>query len=69
MLNDPIVEEVRSVREQLAAQFGFDAHSIFVDLRKKQATLGGRLVRRTRASDTEQAAAPDRDFAALHPGR
>lgn len=69
MLNDPIVEEVRSVREKLAAQFGFNVHSIFADLRRKQTLLGSRVVRRERPSNTEQAAAPDRDFAALHPGR
>ena len=69
MWDDPIVAEVRSVRERLAAQFGFDVHSIFADLRKRQAKLGGRLVRRQRAPETEQAAAPDRNSAALHPGR
>jgi hypothetical protein len=69
MWNDPIVEEVRSVRKQLAAKFGFDVHSIFADLRKRQAMLGSRLVRRSRASDTEQAVPPDRDFAPPHPGR
>ena len=69
MLNDPIVEEVRSVREQLAAQFGFNVRSIFAELRREQAKLGNRLVRRKRPSDTEQSGAPDRDSAALHRGR
>ena len=45
MWDDPIVAEVRRVREQLAAEFGFDAKAIFEDLRKRQ-TLGDRLVSR-----------------------
>ena len=69
MRDDPIVAEVRSVRERLAAQFGFDVHSIFSDLRERQAKLGDRVVRRQRARGTEQAAAPDRDSVVLHPGR
>lgn len=69
MRDDPIVAEVRSVREQLAAQFGFDVHSIFRDLRERQAKLGDRVVRRQRAPETEHAAAPDRDSVVLHSGR
>jgi len=45
MWEDPIVHEVRSEREKLAAQFNFDVDAIFEDLRKRQITLGERLVR------------------------
>ena len=43
-MNDPIVEEVHRIREKLAAEFGFDVKAIFADLRKRQVSLGGRLV-------------------------
>lgn len=46
MWEDPIVEEVRRVRDQLAAKFDYDVAAIFADLRKQQAALGDRLVRR-----------------------
>ena len=69
MWEDPIVAEVRKVREQLARQFDFDVHAIFTDLRKRQAPLGSRLVRRQRRTKAEQAGVPGEDSAALHPGR
>ena len=69
MWEDPIVTEVRKVREQLARQFDFDVHAIFTDLRKRQALLGSRLVRRQRRAKAEPPAPPDQDSAALHPGR
>lgn len=45
MWQDSIVEEVHRVREKLAAAHGFDVKAIFADLRKRQASLGERLVR------------------------
>jgi hypothetical protein len=69
MWEDPIVAEVRKVREQLARQFDFDVHAIFADLRERQTLLGSRLVRREKGSKAEPAAAPAQDSAALHPGR
>lgn len=36
MNNDPIVEEVRRVRDELARRFDYDVHAIFADLRKRQ---------------------------------
>ena len=36
MNNDPIVEEVRRVRDDLARRFDYDVHAIFADLRKRQ---------------------------------
>jgi hypothetical protein len=32
MNEDPIVEEVRRVRDKLAARFNYDIHAIFADL-------------------------------------
>jgi hypothetical protein len=46
MWEDPIVEEVHRTRETLAAEHKFDVKAIFADLRKRQAALGARLVRR-----------------------
>ena len=36
MINDPIVEEVRRVRDKLARQFNYDVHAIFADLRARE---------------------------------
>ena len=44
MWEDQIVEAVHRTREQLAAEFGFDIKAIFADLRRRQVSLGGRLV-------------------------
>ena len=48
MRDDPIVEEVRKVRDELAAKFNYDVKAIFDDLRNRQAELGTRLVSRRR---------------------
>jgi hypothetical protein len=69
MWEDPIVLEIRRIREELAAQFDFDVHSIFEDMRRRQATLGSRLIRRKREDKAEKMAKPGRDSAPLHPGR
>jgi len=47
MWEDPIVSDVRRVRDQLSAQFDFDVKAIFADLRNRQAALGNRLVRQS----------------------
>ena len=44
MWEDPIVAEVHRIRKELAARFDFDIHAMFVDMRKRQAALGSRLV-------------------------
>lgn len=46
MWEDPIVEEIRKVREGLAAKFNYDVTAIVADLMKRQTALGSRLVRR-----------------------
>jgi len=37
MWEDPIVAEVRRVRDELAAEFNYDVHAIFEDMRKREA--------------------------------
>ena len=44
MWQDPIVEDVHRTREKLAAEYDFDVKAIFADLRKRQTSLGERLV-------------------------
>jgi hypothetical protein len=60
MYDDPIVNEVRKTRERLAKKFNFDVGAIFRDLRKQQAKLGDRLVRRGGKKGTKRATAPRR---------
>ena len=60
MYDDPIVNEVRKTRERLAKKFNYDVGAIFRDLRKQQAKLGDRLVRRGRKKEGERAPAPER---------
>ena len=56
MWEDPIVEEVHRTREKLAAEHGFDVKAIFADLRRRQASLGSRLVpQKRRAEPTAEA--------------
>ncbi len=44
MWEDPIVAEVHRTREKLAAECNFDVKAFFADLRKRQTSLGSRLV-------------------------
>lgn len=69
MYDDLIVNEVRDIRERLSKKHNFEVGAIFDDIRKRQALLGARLVRREKRKGTEQSASPDRGSAALHPGR
>ena len=43
-MNDPIVSEVRSVRDKHAAQFGYNLKEIFRDIKKKQKSSGRKYV-------------------------
>lgn len=47
MHDDPIIDEVRKVREQIAEKFDFNTHAYFEDIRQRQTRLGTRLVNRT----------------------
>ena len=42
---DPIVADVRQIREDLSARFDFDLSAIFADIRARQSRVGDRLVR------------------------
>jgi hypothetical protein len=42
MVEDPIVNEVRKIRENLEAKFDFEPNAIFNDIRKRQATIGSK---------------------------
>lgn len=44
MTGDPIVAEVRAVREELAEAYGYDIAAILVALRAAEATTPGHLV-------------------------
>ena len=44
MFQDPIVEEVRAIREQLAAKFSFDIRKIVADAQQRQAASESRIV-------------------------
>ena len=45
MRNDPIVAEVRTIRDELAAQCGYDIKEIFRELQEQQAKSGLKYVR------------------------
>ena len=45
MAHDPIVEEIRRIREAYAAKFNCDLEAIFKDLRERQGQSGHTLVR------------------------
>ena len=56
MWEDPIVAEVHRAREKLAAECNFDIKAFFAGLRKRQASLGDKLVSpRKRAEPTAEA--------------
>ncbi len=43
-MKDPIVEEVRKIRDAHAAKFQFDLHAICEDLRKQEKACGHPVV-------------------------
>lgn len=44
MIHDPIVDEVRAIREKLSARFDFDIRQIVEDAQRRQATSQSRVV-------------------------
>lgn len=44
MIHDPIVDEVRAIREELSARFNFDIRKIVEDARSRQAMSQSRVV-------------------------
>ena len=63
MKYDPIVAEVRAIRDELAAQCGYDLKEIFRQLRQQQASSGRKYVRypARRIITTEDRRAAQRD--------
>jgi len=57
--SDPIVDEIRAVRQKHAAQFGYDLKAIFRDIQAQQQATGREYVRHParRAMPTAVAAA------------
>ena len=56
MWEDPIVAEVHRTREKLAAECNFDIAAFFAGVRKRQASLGARLIpQKKRAEPTAEA--------------
>ena len=43
-MRDPIIEEIRTIRDAHANRFQFDLHAICEDLRKKEKTFGHPIV-------------------------
>jgi hypothetical protein len=44
MWNDPIVEETRRLRDEYAAQFGYDLDALFRDLKEQERRSGREVV-------------------------
>jgi hypothetical protein len=44
MIKDPLVEEVRSIREAYARQFGYDLAAICLDLKEQELRSGRQVV-------------------------
>jgi len=65
MWEDPIVEDVRRIRDALAGEDNYDLHTVFERMRERQTAVGSRLIHGRQT----QATSPDRDSASLHPGR
>lgn len=61
MRNDPIVAEVRAIRDELAAQCGYDIKEIFRKLREQQAESDLKYVRypARRVAPTEDVRVPN----------
>jgi len=43
-MNDPIVDEVRRIRDEYAAKFGYDLDAIFKDIKEQEKKSGLKFV-------------------------
>jgi hypothetical protein len=43
-MNDPIIAEIRRIRDEYARRFNYDLHAMCEDLRRKQELRGARVV-------------------------
>jgi hypothetical protein len=57
MVNDPITEEIRNIRRELAAQFDNDVSRILADVRQREASDGRTYVTLPKRPAREQRAA------------
>lgn len=64
-MNDPIVAEVRKVRDEHARRFNYDLAAICADIRRHQRHCGHRVVRLHH--DANKSLAPNRDAAVASP--
>jgi len=66
MKDDPIVAEVRAIRESHAAKFGYDLDAIYRDVKQREKASGRSFVtfRPRRRKPTRDVAAPDQCSAA-----
>jgi hypothetical protein len=49
MAKDPIIDEIRRHRQEIAEQFDYDLRAIIADARKRQKTHGKKVVSLARA--------------------
>ncbi|MBF0099093.1 MAG: hypothetical protein HQM04_18955 [Magnetococcales bacterium] len=66
MWEDPIVEEIRKVREEHAARFNYDLDAIYQDLKRMQEESGREYVDFSRNPDRVTLHAPCSD-SVVHP--
>lgn len=55
MVKDPIIDEIRKNRREIAEQFGYDLRAIVADARKRQKAQGKKVVSFTRNRKTRTA--------------
>jgi hypothetical protein len=67
MWEDPIVAEVRRVREELAARDNYDVAKMFAEMQRRQESYGDRLVRMRRTRQVEPASAAGENGAGSSP--
>lgn len=58
MIHDPIVDEVRAIREELSARFNFDIRKIVEDAQSRQAISRSRVVSFQKPNQTLQPTGP-----------
>jgi hypothetical protein len=63
MWEDPIVAEIHRIREKLAAEYNFDVDAFFADVRRRQASLGNRLIPQEKQAERPPEADRDRHSA------
>jgi len=67
MWKDPIVEEVRKIREEHAARFGYDLKAIYDDLKETERRSGRKIVSLPPKKLKERQAELGRDMGDVQP--